>query len=74
MKGEIDGIKGPGFLRNARIIARFLQIWHKGVAKGSSDRQMVSSFHRLFTVEKGRQNSSVLLLTGIFKPWPVDPR
>jgi hypothetical protein len=36
-----------------------------------SDRQMISSFHRLFTVEKGRQNGSVLLLTGIFKPWPV---
>jgi hypothetical protein len=73
MKGEIDGFKGPGFPRNARIITRLSQVWHKGVAKGSnvSDRQMISSFHRLFTVEKGRQNGSVLRLTGIFKPWPV---
>ena len=47
MKGGIDGIKGPGFPRNARIITRFSQVWHKGVAKGSSYR--IGKWSRLST-------------------------
>jgi hypothetical protein len=47
MKGGIDGIKGPGFPRNARIITRFSQVWHKGVAKVSSYR--IGKWSRLST-------------------------
>ena len=72
MKGGIDGIKGPGFPRNARIITRFSQVWHKGVAKGSSYRiGKCLVFPQTVHCRKGTTNSSVLLLTGIFRPWPV---